>query len=140
MSRRWQEWRSRGDPAITFRLLPPTPDKPGRLVIEEGAVSTVVVLTWEPPLVAVHLAGKCPCCNTMLVARAFGGGHVRVRSLRLENALTPPDRDGASFGEPLSEDEWRDISAEYWREQQLEEDGPPGDGGESDEDTPAPAA
>ena len=75
--RRWQEWRSRGDPAIIFRLLPPTPDKPGRLVIEEGALSTVVVLTWEAPLIAVHLAGKCPCCNTMLVARAFGGGHVR---------------------------------------------------------------
>ena len=56
--RRWQEWRSRGDPAITFRLLPPTPDKPGRLVIEEGALSTIVTLSWEPPLIAVHLAGR----------------------------------------------------------------------------------
>ena len=137
--RRWQEWRSRGDPAITFRLLPPTPDKPGRLVIEEGALSTVVVLTWEAPLIAVHLAGACPCCGTQLVVRGFANGRVRVRSVRLENALTPPDRDGATFGSPPTEAEWRDISAEYWREQ-LEEDGPPGDGGESDEDTPAPAA
>ena len=138
MSRRWQEWRSRGDPAITFRLLPPTPDKPGRLVIEEGAVSTVVVLTWEPPLVAVHLAGKCPCCSTQLVARAFGDGRVQVRSVRLENALTPPDRDGATFGAPPTEAEWCAVSAEYWREQHLEADGP--DGCEGDEDTPAPAA
>ena len=138
MSRRWQEWRSRGDPAITFRLLPPTPDKPGRLVIEEGALSTVIVLTWEPPLVAVHLAGKCPCCSTQLVARAFGDGRVRVRSVRLENALTPPDVDGATFGSPPTEAEWCAVSAEYWREQHLEADGP--DGCEGDEDTPAPAA
>jgi hypothetical protein len=138
--RRWQEWRSPGDPAITFRLLPPTPDKPGRLVIEEGALSTVIVLTWEPPLVAVHLAGACPCCGAQLVARGFADGRVRVRTLRLENALQPTDVDGATFGEPPTEAEWRDLSEEYHRERLDEADGPPGGGCEGDEDTPAPAA
>jgi hypothetical protein len=121
---RWRECAS-ADANVSFRLLPPTRDEPGLLVIvraDQNLIETCQLI-WQPSEISSRPA-YCPCCGTLLVARAVNDDSVRLRSAKLDNALAPPEADGATFGPPLTEGDWLEVAAEFWRENHPSEDEP----------------